>query len=72
MPAFFASAIALGWIAVSPAQAGSGPQCINVDGERYCMSNFYTAGLCIHRKYSGVMYVYCRKRRSGGSGGSGY
>jgi hypothetical protein len=73
--AFFASSIALGWIAMShtPAMAYYPPQCINVGGESYCLSRFYTAGQCVTRKFNGTNYHYCRHAAGGGAGeGSGY
>jgi hypothetical protein len=73
--AVFAAFIALGWIAIShtPARAYTPPQCINIGGEPYCLSSYYTAGLCITRKYNGTNYHYCRHAAPHpGGGGSGY
>ena len=71
---FFISVVALGWLAVTPRAASAyyPPQCVNSGGHKYCLSNYYNATYCIHKKYHSQAYIYCRSASSGGGVGSGY
>jgi hypothetical protein len=60
--AYRTSLIALVWLAasVAPANAYNPPQCIGGGRWKFCLASEYNPNFCVHRKFHGQTYIYCR------------